>query len=89
MGELAEAVRRTRSTATALVKKLEGHGYLTRTKRLDDGRGTLVYLTPEGEALKPLFASISLQLQQSIEARLSCEEADRLEMLLKKLLGDM
>ena len=88
MGELTECIHRTKSTVTILVKKLEAHGYVLRTKHKDDARSTLVYLTPKGHALKPVFESVSEHLQEQVTARLSEGEADCLEQLLRKMLGE-
>ena len=88
MGDLTECIHRTKSTVTVLVKKLEAHGYVMRTKHTSDARSTLVYLTPKGHALKPVFEAVSVHLQKQVSAHLSEEEAGQLERLLKKMLGE-
>ena len=45
MGVLARRIRRTRSTMTALVEKLERAGYVERRPDPADARGVLVCLT--------------------------------------------
>src|SRR5918911_3206824 len=49
--ELAERERVQRPTATRLLAKLEAPGYVTRTPDPEDGRSSLVALTPAGRAL--------------------------------------
>ncbi len=84
MGELAKHVRRTKSTVTVLVEKLERSGYVRREPDPADSRGVLVRLTDKGRALEPAFLSISAGLQQLIAERLDPEETALLEKLLKK-----
>ncbi len=86
MGELADHIRRTKSTVTTLVKKLEAQGYVTRIKRKDDARGTEVYLTSRGRELRPVLEAVSRRLQLQVERSLTEEEADQLEKLLQKML---
>ena len=49
--ELAERERIQRPTATRLLARLEAPGYVTRTPDPEDGRSSLVAVTPAGQAL--------------------------------------
>jgi DNA-binding MarR family transcriptional regulator len=49
--ELADRERVQRPTATRLLARLEAPGYVTRTPDPQDGRSSLVALTPAGVAL--------------------------------------
>ena len=49
--ELADRERVQRPTATRLLARLEAPGYVTRTPDPEDGRSSLVALTPAGRAL--------------------------------------
>ena len=84
MSELAAQARRTKSTLTTLVTKLERHGYVERIPDPADSRGVRVRLTDKGKALKPAFIAISDGLQNIILSRLTEQEADELERLLAK-----
>lgn len=84
MSELARQVRRSRSTLTALVEKLEKHGYVRRAVDPEDSRGILVALTAKGRALRPVFEAVSQGLEQMIAQKLKPEEADELDRLLTK-----
>lgn len=88
MSELAVRTRRTRSTVTALVSKLERGGYVERFPDPIDSRGVKVRLTEKGRALKPVFESVSRGLQSLIRLRLSEDEAQQLEALLAKCVED-
>lgn len=87
MSELAKQVHRTKSTVTALVKKLERNGYVLRIPDPEDSRGVLVRLTDKGRALEPAFEAISNGLQRLITDRLSEEEAALLDRLLDKCVN--
>lgn len=84
MTELAQEVRRTKSTMTVLVDKLEREGYVSKKTDPDDSRGVLVELTAKGRALEPVFQDISDGLNELIADRLSKEEIDQLNALLQK-----
>jgi len=82
MSVLARRIRRTRSTITALVEKMERSGYVDPT----DARGVLVCLTARGKALAPVMDAVSRALEELIASRLSVDEADELERLLSRCI---
>lgn len=84
MTELAREVRRTKSTMTVLVDKLEREGYVAKRPDPDDSRGVLVELTAKGRDLEPVFQQISDGLNELISNRLSKEEIKQLNTLLQK-----
>ena len=88
MSELALHARRTKSTLTALVAKLERNGYVERLPDPRDSRGVRVRLTAKGAALRPAFDAISDGLQKRILSKLTEEEAQQLERLLAKCVDD-
>lgn len=87
MSDLAKRIRRTKSTVTTLVEKLERNGYVERVPDPADSRGVLVRLTGEGRALEPAFTAISSGLQGLLAERLNDEEAALLERLLAKCVN--
>ena len=87
MSDLAKQIRRTKSTVTTLVEKLERNGYVERVPDPADSRGVLVRLTDKGRALEPAFTAISSGLQGLLAARLIDEEAALLERLLAKCVN--
>ena len=89
MHELADFAHRTRPTTTVLVAKLEQMGLVAHRRSQSDGRSTLIALTERGEALRPVFESVSRRLVEFIGAGLTAGEAVTLERLLKKTLAGM
>lgn len=53
---LAERTAKDKACLTNLMNNLEKKGYVYRKEDTNDRRNKLVYLTPEGEALKSRFA---------------------------------
>ena len=84
MSELALRARRTKSTLTTLVTKLEKSGYVKRLPDPTDSRGVKVRLTDKGKSLEPAFIAISDGLQNLILSKLTEDEAAQLEKLLAK-----
>jgi DNA-binding MarR family transcriptional regulator len=66
MKELAKAVRRDKSTITALVGKLVSHGYVQKESNSADQRSILVRQTPGEKRCNPLSQEISDQLLERI-----------------------
>jgi DNA-binding MarR family transcriptional regulator len=66
MKELAKAIRRDKSTITALVGKLVERGYVKKETSLDDQRTVHVRLTEKGKAFQPVFEQISDRLIRRI-----------------------
>jgi DNA-binding MarR family transcriptional regulator len=66
MKELAEAIRRDKSTITALVGKLVEKGYVQKETSLEDMRTVKVRLTEKGKAFQPVFEQISSRLIRRI-----------------------
>ncbi|MCR2811487.1 MarR family transcriptional regulator [Microbacterium sp. zg.Y1090] len=52
LGELAEQLAMEPATLSPIIKRLEAHGRVTRTRRRDDERVLDITLTPEGRALR-------------------------------------
>jgi len=88
MGELAKKIHRTKPTITILVEKLEKSGYLQKIKSDVDARYTKVLLTSKGFELKPIFETISQELNEKAYQGLSAEEADILETLLARAIAN-
>lgn len=71
-------------TLTPLLKKLEGKGYLTRTRSKEDERNLIVELTPVGEALRDKAVDIPGKIGQCLD--LDENEAAALYKTLYKVL---
>ena len=83
--ELAEQAQVTKSTATALVDRLEAAGYVERTPDPRDGRATLVHLTDRALELLPVAraeeARIEAEWTEHLGARRMEDLRDALESL--------
>ncbi len=86
MQELASFAHRTKPTMTILVNKLVRMGFVQRQKSVSDARSTIITLTPAGEALRPVFDSISARLITLVHARLSDDEIGVLHRLLEQMI---
>lgn len=82
--EMGEALYLDSGTLTPLLKKLEGKGYLTRTRSAVDERSLILGLTPAGEKLKEQAVAVPAQMAKC--TRLSPEEAAALYQILYKIL---
>lgn len=85
MKDLAKAVRRDKSTVTALITKLAAAGYIRKTANANDQRSTEVRLTRKGEALKPVFMEISDNLLRRAWRGINEEEQKEIMRILEKI----
>jgi len=88
MKELADEIRRNKSTVTALVSKLELQGYVERISSEEDNRVTLVRLTEKGMDLRETFGEISDGLMEVGLKEISDEELDSFRETLKKIIDN-
>ena len=85
MGELAEWIHKDKSTATALIKKLEKEGYIQKEKSDKDSRVTFVSLTEKGNAYAQTASDISHTLIDTCYKGFSEKEKRSLYELLCKV----
>lgn len=85
MGELAERIHKDKSTATALIKKLEKEGYIQKEKSDKDSRVTFVSLTEKGNAYAQTASDISHTLIDTCYKGFSEKEKRSLYELLCKV----
>jgi DNA-binding MarR family transcriptional regulator len=88
MSDLAAAIRRDKSTVTALVKKLELLGYLRRRQAREDSRTINVTLTEKGERLRATFTDISERLYRIGFAGIAADDIKRMEETLEKVIAN-
>ena len=86
MQELADRIRRTKSTLTVLIDKLEKLALVKRTKSAEDARVTYIVLTEKGAQLQQVFEQISAELNAMLYRNLSDTESAQLDYLLEKML---
>lgn len=73
------------SAVAQRLNKLESRGLVTRTANPDDGRGTLVGLTPAGKTLVEATLPDHLATEHAITSVLTASEQAQLATLLQKL----
>lgn len=66
MKELAERVRKDKSTITALVNKLVEQGYVQKIRDEKDSRIVFVMVTEKGKSIGPAFNKISDDLIKTV-----------------------
>lgn len=91
IGELADHLGVEQPTITKMVRRLEPTGRLERGADPDDGRRTLVSLTPIGSRALAAAQELWAQLDELTTARLTDDEATELRRLLDEVraaLGD-
>jgi MarR family transcriptional regulator, organic hydroperoxide resistance regulator len=89
MKDLAKAVRRDKSTVTALVAKLIASGYIEKVSSEDDQRSVLVRLTPKGEQLRPIFTEISKKLVSRVWQGIAVEDQQAVVRILEKIRSNL
>ena len=84
MTELSKAVRRDKSTVTALVAKLVDFGYVEKIESLGDQRSVRIRLTSSGREFEPVFREISEHLLEKVTAGVGgAEQREVMRILLK------
>lgn len=89
MKDLAKAVRRDKSTVTALVGKLVANGYVEKMSSAQDQRTVCVRLSAQGEALQPVFEEVSRNLIGRIWRGVDEAEQRELVRLLRKIRANL
>ncbi len=86
MQELARRIDRDKSTVTALIKKLQDHGHVTRANDPNDSRVSIIHPTDKALALEADFDEISRQLIATAFRGFDRQEQERLVQSLEKML---
>ncbi|MGE5417940.1 MAG: MarR family winged helix-turn-helix transcriptional regulator [Acidobacteriota bacterium] len=85
MKEIADLIRRDKSTVTYLVNKLTDVGYVAKIPDEKDSRVINVCLTDKAYEVEHVFTAISEGMLQRLYHNLTDKEAEQLEMLLEKV----
>ncbi len=83
--ELGEQLFLDSGTLTPVLKKLEGKGYVNRTRSTKDERNLIVSITKKGEELRDRALEVPVKMGECV--RLDKEDAAELYRLLYKLLS--
>ena len=87
VGEIAEALKVARPTATLSVERLATMGHLVKVKSDADRRSSHVHITESGRDLCRAHDAIHAEVARTVAMALSQEEAARLAELLEKALS--
>lgn len=85
MKEIADTIKKDKSTVTALINKLIKHGYVQKERDAFDSRIILVALSDKGKKLKVDFDAISEKLLVTVYQGISEEEKKTLAIILQKI----
>ncbi len=85
--ELGQRLHLDSGTLTPLLKRLEQKGYVLRKRGLEDERVRMLFLTPEGQAIKTDARCVPESV--ACKVGLSMEEAVMLKQLCEKLLSQI
>jgi DNA-binding MarR family transcriptional regulator len=88
MVRVGALLRIGKSSMTGLVHRAEGAGLIHRVPDPDDGRSSLIALTPEGRRANDAFRRALSERIEEIIATLSAEERDSLASVLSKVVLD-
>lgn len=82
--ELADRLKITKPSVTAMIDKLEEHGYVVRIKSDTDRRSAHVHLTTKGLTAGQLHDKLHQSIAQKITKSLTESEKDIMVVLLNK-----
>lgn len=89
IGNITERINRTKSTTTALIKKLVQEGLVQIEANKNDNRSKLIFLTEKGMKYKKFTDSVSKELMDSCWKGFSENEQEELMRLLSKLSDNL
>ncbi|MEM9734922.1 MAG: MarR family transcriptional regulator [Pseudomonadota bacterium] len=87
LNELTRRVARDKSQMTRMIGSLETKGLIRREASSDDGRVSLVLLTPEGETVANELMQIVAEVIGNILEPISQSEKQTLKELLSRVVG--
>jgi DNA-binding MarR family transcriptional regulator len=85
IGELARRARLSKQTLTTMVRLMERDGFVRREPDPEDGRASLVWLTPRAKRLKPVADEVVGALTARVQERLSPRQAREIERGLRAI----
>lgn len=86
VSELTRLARVRKQTMAQAVEELETMGYVERRPDPNDRRARLVFLTPRGEAVRPIAIAAGRRVEAGWAERTSVQEIESLRHALQSLL---
>jgi len=75
------------NTLTPLLKRLEGKGFIQRSRSATDERSVIIHLTEKGKKSKETAASIPMKIFESIKSdKISTEDILHVKSVLTKII---
>lgn len=87
--DLAEVFNRRGASITSMLQGLEKKGYIKRVTQENDERQKRIYVLDKGARLVEEFHQIFAEVEDSITAGLSPEEAETLKSLLQRVSNNL
>jgi DNA-binding MarR family transcriptional regulator len=87
--ELAELARVRKQTMAQAVEQLERLGYVERRFAPNDRRARLVFLTPRGDAVRPVSHAAGHRVEERWAELTSPQEIESLRLTLQRLLTQL
>jgi DNA-binding MarR family transcriptional regulator len=87
--DLVHALHLDHSTIAKSMRRLEGAGLVTRCRGMEDGRVTVVTLTPVGWELQPQVQAVWEQLEAVTTQSLTPQEKAQFTALSQKMRADI
>lgn len=86
VSEIARLARVRKQTTARAVEQLERAGYVERRPDPADGRAQLVFLTPKGEAVRPIAVATGRRVEEQWTELIGADDLETLRGLLQRLL---
>lgn len=89
LGELADKLKLSKPSITAIVDKLEGRGYVRKVKSDEDRRSSHIHMTEKGNKIADLHNEIHWGIADFFTRSMSKTELNTLVKLLNKTVRAM
>ncbi len=87
MGELARRSRLSKQTMTALIRRVERDGLVSRRADPSDARATLIFLTERARLFEPVAGGVLRELDRAVRYRLTPAEVANVKEALRELMA--
>lgn len=87
--QIAESIKKDKSTVTTLINKLIKYGYVQTRKNPEDSRSILVSMTEKGLGLRPEVTVISERIFESLFTDINDDEREAFRNTLMKMIQNM
>lgn len=89
IGDIGRKTLLKKSTLTAMLRRMEGKGYLTRAADVTDGRATRVCLTDKFRGQMAQYEQVSQRMTEVYYRGFREDEIDLFEAMLERVLNNL